>query len=66
MFTLVREHESDSEIDGNFIPFHDGRCTDYNFEPSYLRGHDQEYWDAHWEQIEEDILKAFYNQKQAI
>jgi len=68
VFTLVREHDSEVYLDGTLVPYHSGRAVEHSFEIGWVDPHsaDGEYWDDHWEQIEEDILKAFYNQKQAI
>ena len=45
------------EIDGILIPYHTGRCTEFNFEPwQFIDAESSMYWDANWEQIEQEIL----------
>jgi hypothetical protein len=45
------------EIEGSLIPYHTGRCKEFNFEPSvFLDTESSMYWDANWEQIEQEIL----------
>lgn len=62
-FTLEKEMENGDlfEMDGELIPYHSGRDTDYEVEPGEVS--DEEYYSEHWEDIEESVLNKFYELK---
>jgi len=50
------------EINGYLKPYDTGRGVNYEFEPD-INSHEeeaQEYYDEHWEDIEQEILDEFY------
>jgi hypothetical protein len=48
------------EIEGELVPYNSGRAEEYKFEPSQFDDKEtEEYYDEHWEEIEEQILKKF-------
>jgi len=52
------------EIEGVLKPYHTGRSVEYGFEPSYIDDVNvEQYWDANWEAIEDEIRDKFYSQK---
>ena len=50
--------DSGIEIAGNINVFNNGRSERINFEPDYLTEEEQEYYDANWETIDDEIEKA--------
>lgn len=50
------------EINGYLKPYDTGRGVNYEFEPDINSDEDeaQEYYDEHWEEIEQEILDKFY------
>lgn len=49
------------EIEGTLSPHHTGRSIEYGFEPGYFDDQEnQQYWDANWETIEDEIRNKFY------
>jgi hypothetical protein len=49
------------EIEGTLNPYHTGRDTEYEFEPSYFADKETEdYYSENWEEIEDEILEEFY------
>lgn len=53
----------DIEIEGILKPYDTGRDTDYKFEPGWFAEEDvdEKYYDEHSDEIESQILNAFYN-----
>jgi hypothetical protein len=49
------------EIEGTLRPYHTGRDYEYEFEPGWFaEDADSNYYDEHWEEIENQILEKFY------
>ena len=47
----------DVQISGRITTFHTGRCQEFSFEPSwFIDSNSEEYWNNHWEDIEQEIL----------
>ena len=53
----VMENGDIFEMDGSLIPYHSGRATEYEVEPNEYS--DEEYYESHWEDIEEIIINKF-------
>lgn len=52
------------EITGSLNMYNSGRADEYEFEPDqFLDSNTESYYDNHWEEIESDILKAFYQRR---
>lgn len=60
-YQLTTPEGQEIEIEGMLKPYHTGRDYEYEFEPGWFaEDADSEYHDEHWEEIEEQILKKFY------
>jgi hypothetical protein len=61
--TYTYELDGDTkEIEGKLKPYNSGRSIDYEFEPDYFTDEEVEsFYDNNWEDIQEEILKEFYN-----
>jgi hypothetical protein len=52
------------EIEGTLNPYHTGRDTEYEFEPSYFADKETEdYYGENWEEIEDEIIEEFYKKQ---
>jgi hypothetical protein len=57
----VNYENNGMEITGNLIPYKTGRTTEYEFSPSWFDDKaTEDYYADHWEEVEEQILKVFY------
>jgi hypothetical protein len=54
------------EIEGKLISYNSGRAKEYKFEPSFIDDETEEYYDENWEDIEEEILAYFWENKKEI
>ena len=60
-YQLTTPEGQEIEIEGALRPYHTGRDYEYEFEPGWFaEDADSDYHEEHWEEIEEQILKKFY------
>jgi len=52
------------ELEGKLIPYHSGRAAEYEFE--IISTSDEEYWDEHWEDLEQYVLDNIPYEKKKI
>lgn len=51
------------QFSGSLNPYHTGRATEYEFEPSWFQDDESErYYSDNWEKIEDQILQKFYDE----
>lgn len=59
---VYREGDSMIQFSGSLKPYHTGRDTEYEFEPSWFQDDESEdYYGKHWEEIEDEILGKLYS-----
>ena len=59
---VYREGDSMIQFSGSLNPYHTGRDTEYEFEPSWFQDDESEqYYDENWEEIEDQILGKLYS-----
>jgi hypothetical protein len=55
------------EIEGDLTEYYSGRSKEYEFEPSiFLNEEDEKYYDNNWEDIRDQILAYFWENKRKI
>lgn len=59
---VYTEGDSMIQFSGSLNPYHTGRDTEYEFEPSWFQDDESEqYYSENWEEIEDEILGKFYS-----
>lgn len=60
---VYAEGDSMIQFSGSLNPYHTGRDTEYEFEPSWFQDDESEaHYNENWEEIEEQILGKFYSE----
>ena len=55
------------EIEGDLIGYFSGRAKEYKFDVgTFINKEDEEYYDNNWENIEDEILAYFWENKRTI
>lgn len=58
---------NDIEIEGNLNSYNSGRAEEYKFEvDTFIHEEDEEYYNNNWEDIEDQILTYFWENKRII